>query len=72
VQFHVSSPTDLRVEHLGKNPVKASRKKYFCLSEGGIKRMVASVPPGKRGVSRTSRHARRDAMDASVLIDERH
>jgi hypothetical protein len=33
---------------------------------------VASLPPGKRGVSRTSRHARRDAMDASVLIDERH
>ena len=34
--------------------------------------MVSPVPPDKRGVSRTSRHVRWDAMDVSVPKDERH
>jgi hypothetical protein len=33
------------VGRAGKNPVKPSCKKYFCLSEYRIGRMVSSVPP---------------------------
>jgi hypothetical protein len=41
-------------------------KKYFCFSEHRITGIVFPSRLGTRGVSRSSRNARRDAMDAMV------
>ena len=52
--------------------VKRRRQKDFCFPETRIMRMVRPSRLDARGASRSSRHARRDAMDAKMPTDERH
>ena len=55
--------TDLPDGSSPQNPVKPSGEKYFCFTEHGIAAIIHPSRLGMRGVSRSSRHAKRDAVD---------
>ena len=76
LKWAVATAPDLPVGSPRKNPVKHVRQKYFCFTELRIMVIVHPSRLGMRGVSRSSRHARRDAVDAlatrAILrVDER-
>jgi len=52
-------------------PCPALRAKIFCISENRKSWLNHAVPCQKRGVSRSSRLAARDAMDTTVRLTKR-
>ena len=51
-----------------RNRVKPRNQKYFAFADGQITGLNRPVSPDKRGGSRSSRNARRDAVDAEALL----
>jgi hypothetical protein len=65
------TPTDLPVAPIFRNRVKLSSEKYFAFPEYRISCITRPHPaPPRRGVSRSSRHVARGAMDALRRMDE--